>query len=396
MNYNKKSVKDIELKNKKVLLRCDFNVPMNAEGTIENDRRIVETLPTIKYLLEQGAAVILCSHMGRPKGEVNMKYTLAPVAERLSSLLGMEVIFAKDTIGEDAKAKAAALECGQVLLLENLRFDKREEKNDPEFAKSLADMAEIYVSDAFGTVHRAHASTAGVADYLPAVCGLLIEKELTNMIAVIENPIRPFVLVLGGAKVSDKMPVIRNLIDKVDVILIGGGMGYTMKRALGGEIGKSLCETEVLDASHDIYYECQETGIKILLPIDTLAAEDFGPDAEYIETWADRIPADREGLDIGPRTRAMYAKEIAKAGTVVWNGPMGVAEFARFAGGTKAIAEAAAESNAKTIVGGGDSAAMVQNLGYADRMTHISTGGGAALEFFAGKPLPGIECLLDK
>ncbi|MBR6812505.1 MAG: phosphoglycerate kinase, partial [Oscillospiraceae bacterium] len=333
---------------------------------------------------------------GRPKGEVNLKYTLAPVAQRLTELLGIDVVFAKDTIGDDAKAKAAALECGQVLLLENLRFDKREEKNDPEFAKCLADLAEIYVSDAFGTVHRAHASTAGVANYLPAVCGLLIEKELNNMIAVIDDPIRPFVLVLGGAKVSDKMPVIRNLMDKVDVILIGGGMGYTMKRALGGEIGKSLCETEVLDAAHDIYYECQENGIKILLPIDSLAAEEFGPDAEYIEVWTDRIPAEREGLDIGPRTCAMYAKEIAKAGTVVWNGPMGVAEFARFAGGTRAIAEAAAQSGAKTIVGGGDSAAMVQDLGYADKMTHISTGGGAALEFFAGKPLPGIECLLDK
>jgi len=396
MKYNKKSVRDIELKSKKVLLRCDFNVPMNPDGTIENDRRIVETLPTIKYLLSQGAAVILCSHLGRPKGEVNLKYTLAPVAQRLTELLGIDVVFAKDTIGDDAKAKAAALECGQVLLLENLRFDKREEKNDPEFAKCLADLAEIYVSDAFGTVHRAHASTAGVANYLPAVCGLLIEKELNNMIAVIDDPIRPFVLVLGGAKVSDKMPVIRNLMDKVDVILIGGGMGYTMKRALGGEIGKSLCETEVLDAAHDIYYECQENGIKILLPIDSLAAEEFGPDAEYIEVWTDRIPAEREGLDIGPRTCAMYAKEIAKAGTVVWNGPMGVAEFARFAGGTRAIAEAAAQSGAKTIVGGGDSAAMVQDLGYADKMTHISTGGGAALEFFAGKPLPGIECLLDK
>ncbi|MBR2521373.1 MAG: phosphoglycerate kinase [Oscillospiraceae bacterium] len=396
MNYNKKTISDVELAGKKVLVRCDFNVPMNSDGTIESDRRIVETLDTIRYLKEQGAAVILCSHLGRPKGKVDPKYSLAPVAERLSELLGVKVIFASDVTGADAAAKARALLPGQIMLLENLRFDPREEKNDPGFAKELASMADVYVSDAFGTVHRAHASTEGVAHFLPAVCGFLIEKELRNMVAVIDKPDRPFVLILGGAKISDKLPVIRNLIDKVDVILTGGGMGYTMIHALGGKTGASLCEKEMLDEAHDIFFECLERGIKIMLPIDVCAADHFGPDAEYIVTYADRIPDDREGLDIGPKTRLMYAREIASAGTVVWNGPMGVAEFEAFSGGTRAVAQAAADSSAKTIVGGGDSAAMVQSLGFADRMTHISTGGGASLEFFAGKELPGIECLLDK
>ncbi len=396
MNYKKKTLKDIDLVEKKVLVRCDFNVPMNKDGAIESDKRIVETLPTIKYLLEQKAAIILCSHLGRPNGEVIPKYSLAPIALRLSELLGMNVIFAGDTVGKDAQEKAAGLKGGQILLLENLRYDPGEEKNDPEFSKKLASLADIYVSDAFGTVHRAHASTSGVAAYLPAVCGLLIEKELSNMVAVIDNPERPFVLILGGAKVSDKLPVIRNLIDKVDVILIGGGMAYTMIGALGGEIGNSLCERDILDSAHDIYYECLESGIKILLPIDSLCATEYSADSPFEITFADRIPPDRMGLDIGPRTGRMFSREIAKAGTVVWNGPMGVSEFPAFASGTRAIAQAAADSGAKTIIGGGDSAAAVEELGFADRITHISTGGGAALEFFAGKPLPGIDCLLDK
>jgi 3-phosphoglycerate kinase len=318
------------------------------------------------------------------------------VAERLSELLKMPVTLAKDTVGPDAQAKAAALKSGQIMLLENLRFEPGEEKNDPVFSKKLADLASVYVSDAFGTVHRAHASTVGVTEYLPAVCGLLIEKELNNMIAAIEVPVRPFVLVLGGAKISDKLPVIRNLMDKVDVILIGGGMAYTMIKSLGGEIGTSLCETPLIEQAHDIYHECQEKGIKILLASDCLAADTFTADSPYEILYADRIPENKMGLDIGPRTREMFSREIAKAGTVVWNGPMGVAEFDAFAGGTKAIAKACAESGAATIVGGGDSAAAVEDLGFADRITHISTGGGATLEFLAGKPLPGIESLLDK
>ena len=353
MNYNKKTVKDIDVAGKKVLLRCDFNVPQDkATGAITDDKRIVAALPTIAYLLDQKAAVIACSHLGKPKGEWKQSLSLAPVAKRLSELLGREVLFATDIVGEDAKAKAAALKPGEILLLENLRFDKREEKNDPEFAKELASMAEVYVSDAFGTVHRAHASTAGVAAYLPAVSGFLIGKELDIMGKALDDPKRPFVAVLGGAKVSDKINVINNLLEKADTIIIGGGMAYTFKKAEGYTIGKSLLEEDKLDYARE--------------------------------------------MDIGPKAIEAFSDAVKGAGTVVWNGPMGVFEFPAFAGGTKAMAKALAESGAITIVGGGDSAAAVEQLGYADKMTHISTGGGASLEFLEGKELPGVACLLDK
>lgn len=397
MNYNKKTVKDLDVKGKKVLCRCDFNVPQDkATGAITDDKRIVAALPTLKYLLEQGAAVIACSHLGKPKGERKESLTLAPVAKRLSELLGCEVIFANDTIGEDAKAKAAALQPGQIMLLENLRFDIREEKNDPEFAKALADMAEVYVSDAFGTVHRAHASTAGVAAYLPAVSGFLIEKELEIMGGALANPKRPLVAILGGAKVSSKIGVINNLLDIADTIIIGGGMAYTFIKAMGGTVGTSLLEEDRLDYCNEMMAKAKEKGVKFLLPVDTLCAAEFSADAEpqLVETMA--IPADRMGMDIGPKTIEMFADAVKDAGTVIWNGPMGVFEFPAYAEGTRALAKALAETNAITIVGGGDSAAAVAQLGFADKMTHISTGGGASLEFLEGKELPGVACLLDK
>ncbi|OUN20418.1 phosphoglycerate kinase [Pseudoflavonifractor sp. An85] len=397
MNYNKKTVKDLDVKGKKVLCRCDFNVPQDkATGAITDDKRIVAALPTLKYLLEQGAAVIACSHLGKPKGERKESLTLAPVAKRLSELLGCEVIFANDTIGEDAKAKAAALQPGQIMLLENLRFDIREEKNDPEFAKALADMAEVYVSDAFGTVHRAHASTAGVAAYLPAVSGFLIEKELEIMGGALANPKRPLVAILGGAKVSSKIGVINNLLDIADTIIIGGGMAYTFIKAMGGTVGTSLLEEDRLDYCKEMMAKAKEKGVKFLLPVDTLCAAEFSADAtpELVETMA--IPADRMGMDIGPKTIELFADAVKDAGTVIWNGPMGVFEFPAFAEGTRALAKALAETNAITIVGGGDSAAAVAQLGFADKMTHISTGGGASLEFLEGKELPGVACLLDK
>ena len=397
MNYNKKTVKDIDVKGKKVLLRCDFNVPQDkATGAITDDKRIVAALPTLKYLLEQGAAVIACSHLGKPKGERKESLTLAPVAKRLSELLGCEVIFANDTIGEDAKAKAAALQPGQIMLLENLRFDIREEKNDPEFAKALADMAEVYVSDAFGTVHRAHASTAGVAAYLPAVSGFLIEKELEIMGGALANPKRPLVAILGGAKVSSKIGVINNLLDIADTIIIGGGMAYTFIKAMGGTVGTSLLEEDRLDYCNEMMAKAKEKGVKFLLPVDTLCAAEFSADAEpqLVETMA--IPDDRMGMDIGPKTIELFADAVKDAGTVIWNGPMGVFEFPAYAEGTRALAKALAETNAITIVGGGDSAAAVAQLGFADKMTHISTGGGASLEFLEGKELPGVACLLDK
>ena len=397
MNYNKKTVRDIDVKGKKVLCRCDFNVPQDkATGAITDDKRIVAALPTLKYLLEQGAAVIACSHLGKPKGERKESLTLAPVAKRLSELLGCEVIFANDTIGEDAKAKAAALQPGQIMLLENLRFDIREEKNDPEFAKALADMAEVYVSDAFGTVHRAHASTAGVAAYLPAVSGFLIEKELEIMGGALANPKRPLVAILGGAKVSSKIGVINNLLDIADTIIIGGGMAYTFIKAMGGTVGTSLLEEDRLDYCKEMMAKAKEKGVKFLLPVDTLCAAEFSADAtpELVDTMA--IPDDRMGMDIGPKTIALFSDAVKDAGTVIWNGPMGVFEFPAFAEGTRALAKALAETNAITIVGGGDSAAAVAQLGFADKMTHISTGGGASLEFLEGKELPGVACLLDK
>ena len=396
MNYNKKTIYDVDVKGKKVLLRCDFNVPQNKEtGEITSDKRIVAAIPTIKYLLENGAAVISCSHLGKPKGEWKTKLTLAPVAERLSQLLGQEVIFASDIIGEDAQAKAAALQPGQIMLLENLRFDIREEKNGADFAKALADMADLFVSDAFGTVHRAHASTAGVAAYLPAYSGLLVNKELSIMGKALDDPKRPFVAVLGGAKVSDKINVINNLLEKADTIIIGGGMAYTFKKAQGYEIGTSLLEADRLDYAKEMIEKAAAKGVKFLLPVDNLCAAEFSAEAEPVLVEGN-IPENLMGMDIGPKTVELFAEAVKGAGTIVWNGPMGVFEFDKFAGGTKAMAKALAESGAVTIVGGGDSAAAVEKLGFADKITHISTGGGASLEFLEGKELPGVACLLDK
>ena len=396
MNYNKKTIYDVDVKGKKVLLRCDFNVPQDKEtGEITSDKRIVAAIPTIKYLLENGAAVISCSHLGKPKGEWKTKLTLAPVAERLSQLLGQEVIFASDIIGEDAQAKAAALQPGQIMLLENLRFDIREEKNGADFAKALADMADIFVSDAFGTVHRAHASTAGVAAYLPAYSGLLVNKELSIMGKALDDPKRPFVAVLGGAKVSDKINVINNLLEKADTIIIGGGMAYTFKKAQGYEIGTSLLEADRIDYAKEMIEKAAAKGVKFLLPVDNLCAAEFSADAEPVLVEGN-IPENLMGMDIGPKTVELFTEAVKGAGTIVWNGPMGVFEFDKFAGGTKAMAKALAESGAVTIVGGGDSAAAVEKLGFADKITHISTGGGASLEFLEGKELPGVACLQDK
>ena len=397
MNYNKKSVLDADVRGKKVLLRCDFNVPQNKEtGAITSDKRIVAALPTIKYLLENGAAVIACSHLGKPKGEWKPKLTLAPVAERLSELLGQKVIFANDIIGDDAKAKAAALKPGEIMLLENLRFDIREEKNGADFAKALADMAEVYVSDAFGTVHRAHASTAGVAAYLPAYAGLLVEKELSVMGKALDDPKRPFVAVLGGAKVSDKIGVINNLLEKADTVIIGGGMAYTFIKAMGYEIGNSLLEADKLDYALEMIEKAKRNGVSLLLPVDTAVGNEFKTDCDSEIVDIKAMPAGWMGMDIGPKTIELFSDAIKNAGTVVWNGPMGVFEFDAFAKGTKAMAQALADSGAITIVGGGDSAAAVEKLGFADKMTHISTGGGASLEFLEGLELPGVACLLDK
>ena len=399
MDYNKKSIEDIEVAGKRVLVRCDFNVPMK-DGKITSDKRIVEALPTIKYLLSQNCRVVLCSHMGKPKGEIVAKYSLAPVAARLTELLGTEVVLANDIIGEDAKAKAAALECGHAMLLENVRFDKREEKNDPEFSKELASFGEIFVNDAFGTAHRAHASTAGVADYLPAVCGYLIQKEIGIMGKALANPDRPFVAILGGAKVSDKLNVINNLLTKVDTLIIGGGMSYTFLAAQGKCVGQSLLDAEKIDYCKEMLAKAEKAGVELLLPIDTVITESFPDpiDAEIpVETVCScAIPEDKMGLDIGEKTREKFAAAVKAAKTVVWNGPMGVFENPVLARGTNAVAAALAESDATSIVGGGDSAAACEQLGYADRITHISTGGGASLEFLEGLELPGIACLLDK
>ena len=395
MTYNKKTVEDIDVAGKRVLVRCDFNVPLK-DGVITDENRIVGALPTITYLKDHGAKVILCSHMGRPKGEFNMKYSLAPVAARLSEKLGVEVALASDVIGPDAKAKAAALNDGDVMLIENVRFHKEEEKNDPEFAKELASMADIFVNDAFGTAHRAHASTAGVADYLPAVCGYLIQKEISIMGKALADPARPFVAILGGAKVSDKIGVINNLIEKVDTLIIGGGMAYTFFRALGNKTGTSICEEDKLQLALDLLKKAEEKGVNFLLPVDNVIAREYSENATCMRIYSDSIPDGWMGLDIGEKTQELYAKSIEGAGTVIWNGPMGVSEWENFASGTRAVAKAVAESGSVSIIGGGDSAAAVEQLGYADKMTHISTGGGASLEFLEGLELPGIACLQDK
>ena len=432
MLYNKKTIEDVDVAGKKVLVRCDFNVPMK-DGEITSDKRIVEALPTIKYLLSQGAKVILCSHMGKPhsiftegfglnkkeKAAIaalpeseqaaateaalskaltgdKKKFTLKPVADRLNKYLDNKVTFAEDIVGDDAKAKVAALEAGKAVLIENVRFDARETKNDATFAKELASMAEVYVNDAFGSAHRAHASTAGVADYLPAVCGYLIQKEISVMGGALSEPKRPFVAILGGAKVSDKIGVINNLIEKVDTLIIGGGMAYTFFRAMNNRIGTSLCEEDKIEVARVTMEKAREKGVNFLLPVDNIIGREYKEDTVNMCIYSDSIPDGWMGLDIGKKTQELFAKSIQGAGTVVWNGPMGVSEWANFASGTESVAAAVAESGAISIIGGGDSAAAVEKLGFADKMTHISTGGGASLEFLEGKQLPGIACLLDK
>ncbi len=431
MTYNKKTIEDIQVSGKKVLVRCDFNVPMD-NGVITDPKRIVGAMPTIKYLVDNGAAVILCSHMGRPhnilndvvkldkkekkkvealpaeeqeaataaylekaKGDVT-KFSLAPVAKKISELLGKDVIMASDVVGPDAVSKAAALKSGEVLLLENVRFHAEETKNDPAFAKKLADMAEIYVNDAFGTAHRAHASTAGVADYLPAVCGYLIQKEISIMGDALNNPKRPFVAILGGAKVSDKIGVINNLIEKVDTLVIGGAMAYTFNKARGHKIGTSLCEEDKLALANELLEKAKAKGVKVLLPVDNHAGDKYDPSCHDVFVDSADIPDGYMGLDIGPASIILFGYAITSAGTVIWNGPMGVSEWDKFADGTRGVATAIAESNAISIIGGGDSAAAIEKLGFADKMTHISTGGGASLEFLEGLELPGIACLQDK
>ena len=393
---NKKTVKDIDLKNKKVLVRCDFNVPMDENRNITDNRRIVAALPTIKYLLEQNCKVVLCSHLGRPKGEFKPEFSLKPVAKELSKLLGQEVIMAEDVIGEDAKNKAENLKNGEVLLLENVRFHREETDNDPEFAKKLASFGEVFVNDAFGTAHRAHASTEGVTKYLPAVSGFLIEKELKFLGEALENPERPFVAILGGSKVSDKIGVIENLLEKVDTLIIGGGMAYTFFKAQGYSVGDSLCEEDKCDLALEIMEKAKEKKVKFLLPIDNKIGKEFKPDTESKTVKSTEIPDGWEGLDIGEETIKLYREELQNAKTIVWNGPLGVFEFDQFAVGTNEIAKALGDIDAIKIIGGGDSAAAVERAGLADKMTHISTGGGASLEFLEGKKLPGIEALMDK
>ena len=393
---NKKTVKDIDLKEKKVFVRCDFNVPMDENQNITDNTRIKAALPTIKYLLEQNCKIILASHLGRPKGEVKPEFSLKPVAKELSKLLGKDVIMANDVIGEDATSKAENLKEGEIMLLENVRFHREETDNDPEFAKKLASMAEIFVNDAFGTAHRAHASTTGIADYIPGVAGFLIEKELKFLGNAINNPERPFVAILGGAKVSDKIGVIDSLLDKVDTLMIGGGMAYTFFKAQGYNVGNSLCEVEKTDLALEAMEKAKAKGVKLLLPIDTKIGKEFKPDTESkTVTWTE-IPDEWEGFDIGEKTIEMFKNELQSAKTVIWNGPLGLFEFDQFAIGTNEIAKTLADLEATTIIGGGDSAAAVTKAGLADKMTHISTGGGASLEFLEGKKLPGIECLQDK
>ena len=399
MNYLKKSIRDASFSGKKVLLRVDFNVPLDKKThAITNDKRIRAALPTVQYLLDDGAALVVCSHLGKPKKDPDPKtnLTLAPVAVRFAELLGRDVQFAEDTIGPDAKAKAAALQPGQVLLLENTRFDPREEKNDPEFARELASLADVYVSDAFGAVHRAHASTAGVADYLDAYCGFLVEKELNALGGAIENPQRPLVAVLGGAKISDKLAVIENLLEKADTLIIGGGMAFTFLKAKGYEIGDSLLDEEKIGYCADMIAKAEAKGKKLLLPVDVVIADKFAADAASRVVAAAAIPAGWQGLDIGPETCRLFGDAVRAAGTVIWNGPMGVFEFDAFAKGTEAVAQAMSECPGVTVVGGGDSASAIEKMGYGDKVTHVSTGGGASLEFMEGKELPGVACLMDK
>ena len=392
---NKKTVEDLDVAGKKVLVRCDFNVPL-SDGKITSDKRIVASLPTIKYLIKNGAKVILCSHLGRPEGEFKPEFSLAPVAARLSELLGQEVKMAKDVVGESAQSLAASLKDGEVMLLENVRFHKEETKNDPEFSKKLASLADLYVNDAFGSAHRAHSSTTGVADYLPSACGYLIQKEIEFMGNALANPKRPLVAILGGAKVSDKIGVITNLLDKCDTIIIGGGMAYTFMKALGYEIGTSLLEADRVDDAKAMMETAKAKGVKFIIPVDNKVGKEYDPNTEAMVISSDNIPEGWMGLDIGPKTQALFADAIKGSGTVIWNGPMGVSEWENFAAGTIAVAKAVAESGAISIIGGGDSAAAVQKLGFADKMSHISTGGGASLEFLEGKELPGIAALSDK
>lgn len=393
---NKKTIEDFNLENKRVLVRVDFNVPVNEQGQITDDRRITEALPTINYLLEHKAKVILMSHMGRPKGKFNEKYSLRPIADRLQQLVKAKVTLASDVIGENVKQAAYSLQPGEILVLENVRFYEQEEKNDADFAKSLAELGELYVNDAFGTAHRAHASTAGVANYLPSAIGFLIKKEIDIMGKALTQPDRPFVAILGGAKVSDKIGVIDNLLDKVDALLIGGGMAYTFFKAKGYEIGTSILEADKVDLAKEILRKAEEKNIKLMLPVDNVVAPEFSNDVPFKTVDSDKIPADQMGLDIGEKTREIFSKVIREAKTVVWNGPMGVFEMPNFAKGTFALAEAMSECKGTTIVGGGDSAAAVEQLGFADKITHISTGGGASLEFLEGKVLPGIDIINNK
>ncbi len=394
---NKKTIRDIDLKGKKVFVRCDFNVPLDENGNITDNRRIVAALPTIKYLLDQNCKIILASHLGRPQGEVNPKFSLKPVATELSKLLGKEVKLAKDVVGPSAKELTSNLKEGEIVLLENVRFDAREEKNDKSLSKEFATMAEVFVNDAFGTAHRAHSSTAGVAEFLPAVSGFLIEKELEFLGSALENPQRPFVAILGGAKVSDKLGVIEALLEKVDKLIIGGGMAYTFFKSIGYSVGKSICELDKLDLAQGLINKAKERNVKLVLPIDNVIAKEIAPDAENKVIDSDNIPEDWEGLDIGPKTVELFKEELKDAKTIVWNGPVGFSEYEIFANGTRSIAQALAEKeDAVTIIGGGDSAAAIEKMGLSDKMTHISTGGGASLEFLEGKKLPGIECLLDK
>ena len=394
---NKVTVRDIDLKGKKVLMRCDFNVPLDENLNITDKTRIIAALPTIQYVLDQGAKLILCSHLGRPKGEVKKEFSLAPVAKELSVQLGREVKLADDIIGDSAKALTANMNEGDVVLLENVRYDAREEANDEEFSKELASLAEVYVNDAFGTAHRAHASTEGVAKFLPSACGFLIEKELEQLGDSLNNPVRPFVAILGGKKVSDKIGVINSLLDKVDTLIIGGAMAYTFFRAQGYSTGKSLVEEDKIDLAKELLAKAEAKGVKLLLPVDTKCGKEFSEDTETLIVKSNEIPDDWEGFDIGPESIELYKSVLAEAKTVLWNGPVGVFELKPFAVGTNAIAECLAElTDCKTIIGGGDSAAAVTKAGLADKMTHISTGGGASLEFIEGKALPGIECIPNK
>lgn len=391
---NKKTIRDIDLKNKKVLVRCDFNVPFDEEGKISDNRRIVAALPTIKYLLEMGCKIILCSHLGRPKGEFKKEFSLKPVAEELSRLLNVEVKLAEDVVGDSAITLTNNMQEGEIVLLENVRFEAGEEKNDEELSKKLASLAEVYVNDAFGTAHRAHSSTTGVASFLPAVSGFLIEKELEFLGNALENPQRPFVAILGGKKVSDKIGVIDSLLEKVDTLIIGGGMAYTFFKSMGYNVGKSICEEDKLELAQSLIKKAEEKNVKLLLPIDNIVADEFSPDANTKAVASNEIPEDWEGLDIGPKTVELFEQELKNAKTIIWNGPLGLFEYEKFANGTNRIANCLANLNdVVTIIGGGDSAAAVEKIGLADKMTHISTGGGASLEFLEGKKLPGIEAL---